>query len=119
MTASVTQGEPNSFRVRHTDSQALAVSGVVKASGGVFYEINGYNGSASTRYVHIYNSATVPADTAIPACVPITVPPFGVFSLSFEHGFQCGAGISWASSTTLQTKTVSGTPDVWTTITYR
>ncbi len=121
MTAIVERGSPGSWTgaVLHNDSQALAVSGVIKASHAVFLEVNGYNNSASTRYFHIYDSATVPADTAIPACVPVVVPPFGVFSLSFAQGLYLGTGLSWASSSTLQTKTVSGTPDLWVTVTYK
>ena len=121
MTAIVERGEPGSSptAVLNNDSQALAVSGVVKASAAVFLEIVGFNNSGSTRYVHIYDSPTVPAEGTIPACVPIVVPSQGVFSLSFPRGLFLHTGLSWASSTTLQTKTVSGAPDIWATITYK
>ncbi len=118
MTAAVYGDEPGGHPAFNSDSQAAATSGVIKASAGVFFEANGYNLTGNTRYFHVYNSATVPTDGAVPALVPVAVPPYGVFSLTFEQGVFFDTGISWACSTGVSTKTLS-TADLWVTITYR
>lgn len=119
MTASVHGDDPGGSVIRHNDSQGLAVSGVIKASACVFFEVLGYNNSGSTRYFQLFDSATVPADTAVPMCAPIGIPAFSAFSMRLENGFRAPAGLSWASSSTLATKTVSVTPDMWVTVTYK
>jgi hypothetical protein len=119
MTAAVYGDKPGGEFVQHVDSQAFATSGVVKATPGVFFEVNGFNSSASTRYFHVYNSATVPGDGAVPACIPITVPPSSPFSFSFaKDGIELDTGISWACSTSFATKTL-GAAEMWTTISYK
>ncbi len=118
MTAAVYGDEPGGHPAYNSDSQAAATSGVIKATPAIFFEANGYNLTGATRYFHVYNSATVPADGAVPALVPVAVPPYGVFSLSFSQGVFFDTGLSWASSTGVATKTLS-TADLWVTITYR
>ncbi len=105
MTAAVYGDEPGGHPAYNNDSQAAAASGVVKASPAVFYEANGYNLTGTT-------------DGAVPALVPVAIPPYGVFSLSFSQGVFFDAGLSWASSTGVATKTLGGA-DLWVTITYK
>ena len=120
MSAIVERSAPGSWTgaIFNSDTQDFAASGVIKATPAVFYEVNGYNSSGSTRYFQIFDSATVPADGAIPACVPVAVPPYGLFSLSFAQGLFLGTGLSWASSSGAGTKAVTGA-DLWVTITYK
>ncbi len=120
MTALVERGAPGSWTgaIFNSDTQSTAASGAIKDGPAVFYEVNGYNASGSTRYFQIFDSATVPADGVVPACVPVVVPPYGVFSLSFAQGLFLATGLSWASSSGLATKTVTGA-DLWVTITYK
>src|SRR5690242_7612676 len=47
-------------------STALEASHIAKASGGNFYGIFGYNSKTTAQFIHCYNSATLPADTAVP-----------------------------------------------------
>lgn len=120
MTAKVYGDKPGGDVAMHNDSQAPATSGVVKAASGVFFEVNGYNTSASTRYFHIFNSTTVPANGAVPACVPIVVSPTSPFSFSFvKDGLYLDTGISWASSTARDTLTITVGADMWATVTYK
>jgi len=119
VTAKIYGDTPGGDFLQHCDSQADVSSQVVKASHGVFFEITGSNNSSSTRYIQIYNSATVPTDGAVPALPPITVPPYGVFSMSFAQGVRFDTGISWASSTTRATKSESGVGDVWAAVSFK
>ena len=118
MTAAVYGDEPGGHPAYNNDSQAAAASGVVQAGPTVFYEANGYNLTGTTRYFHVYNSATVPTDGAAPALIPVAIPPYGVFSLSFSQGVFLDTGLCWASSTGVATKTLGGA-DLWVTITYK
>ena len=112
--------EPGGHFAKHMDSQALQTSGVIVAGPAVFYEVVGFNNSGSTRYFHIYDSATVPADAAIPAMTPLAVGAGGTFSYNFSQaGLALASGLSWASSTTVATKTITGAADMWVTITHK
>lgn len=95
------------------DAQALATGGVIRAAPGVLVEVFGTNNSASIRYVQLFDATAVPADTAVPKVAPIAVPPGSSFSLKLDDGIEFGTGISWASSSTLATKTITGVADVW------
>lgn len=99
------------------ESAALETSSVSKAAAGNLYAVFGWNNNAAVRYFHIYNSATVPADTTVPKiCIPVAAG--GSFSLDLTlYGKQFAAGISWACSTTAATKTL-GAADFWVTLGY-
>lgn len=102
------------------DSQGVATSGVVRAAPGCVMECWGVNNSGSTRYIQFFDSATVPADTAVPVFAPIAVPTGSSFSLRIgDHGHVFATGIAWASSSTLATKTITGAADVWLTVIIR
>ncbi len=121
MTAAVVRGQPGSSptAILNNDSQGLATSGIIKATPAVFLEVNGVNNSGSTRYFQLFNSATVPADTATPFCVPVPVPANSAFSMRFESGLFLSTGLVWASSSTLATKTITLVADMWVTVTYK
>ncbi len=119
MTAKVYGDRPGGDFAQHNDSQAPAASGIVKAAPGVFFEVNGFNTSASTRYFQVFNSATVPSNGAVPAIVPIVVPPSSPFSFSFvKDGVELDTGIVWACSTGFGTLTI-GAAEMWATVTYK
>lgn len=87
------------------NSTALEAQRVVKASAGNIFEISGYTTSAG--FVQIFNSTTVPADTAVPI-ISFAVSANSNFSRKFEKPVRFGTGISVCHSSTQATKTVSG-----------
>ena len=97
---------------------ALAASGVIKASAGKLLGAIGYNDKTSTQFIQIFNSATVPSDTAVPI-FSFVAQSKANFSLDFgtlEDDFD--TGISWSNSSTVGTKTI-GSADCWVTALFR
>jgi hypothetical protein len=92
-------------------STALEASHVLKASAGTLVSLVGYNSKVSAQFIQLHNSATVPADTAVPAYV-FTVPAASNFSLDVPGGIPFTTGISVCNSSTAPTKTV-GAADCW------
>ena len=107
---SVTFTPPLSFDTGGT----LADEGVIRAAAGTLLDVNGYNDSDSVRFFQLFNTIAVPADGAAPATVVIRVPANSNFSISFAdgQGRSFDTGITWASSTTLTTKTITGVADM-------
>jgi hypothetical protein len=93
-------------------SAALEASRIAKATPGTLYGLSGFNNKTSGQYIQIFDSATLPADTAVPIqvqWVPATSPysfDFGVYGRGFA------AGIVACNSSTLATKTI-GAADSW------
>ena len=91
---------------------AYAASLVAKATGGVLYGLAGYNSGVAAQFIQIHDSATLPADGAVPAEV-ITVPPSSNFSIDFgAYGCGFGNGITVCNSSTGPTKTI-GAANCW------
>jgi hypothetical protein len=86
-------------------SAAAEASSVSKASVGVLYGFTFSNANAATRYLQFYNSTTVPADTAVPFAT-FECPSGKTISGEWPKGRYCSAGISWANSSTQNTKTI-------------
>ncbi len=100
------------------DSVALAASGVIKAGAGVLHKIIGVNTLASTQYIQIHNTTTVPADGAVPVIV-IAVAASSNFSIDLApFGKAFSTGICWCNSTTLATKTI-GAANIWLNALYK
>jgi hypothetical protein len=100
-----------------SNSSGLAASLVVKASAGTLYDIVVTNTKASLQYIQLFDSATVPADTAVPiASFPIAASP-QAFVISFQQGMAFSTGIAMSNSSTAATKTI-GSADCLITANY-
>ena len=96
---------PSGTRV---NSAAYEASRVLKATPGTF----GYNSKATAQFIQLFDSATVPADTAVPVAT-FTVPGVSNFSLDVPiTGMPFATGIAVANSSTGPTKT-AGSADVY------
>lgn len=98
-------------------SAALEASNIASAAGGSLISLTGYNSKASAQFIQVHNSATVPANGAVPI-VTFTVPATSNFSLNFTTPMAFGAGIVVCNSSTATTKTL-GSADCFFTIQYR
>ena len=96
-------------------------SGVVRASPGTLIDVNVYNAASAIRFFQIYDTIAVPADGAIPDTMVLQVPPMSHFSFSPGNGQgeTFSTGITFASSTTQLTKTLTGVPDFIVNIAHR
>lgn len=93
-------------------SSAQEASKVIKASAGVLVSLTGYNAKVSAQFIQIYNSTTVPADTAVPI-YSIAVAASSNFAFDLPAiGVPFATGIAVANSSTQATKTV-GSADCW------
>lgn len=101
----------------NSTSVAYEASRVVKASAGTLYSVTGYNSKASSQFIQLHNSATLPIDTAIPV-VLLIVPPYSNFSYSADKfGRFFSNGITICNSSTGETKNI-GLADMWFDIQY-
>lgn len=87
-------------------STAQETSRVLKASAGSLVALTVYNGKATAQFIQIFNSTTVPADTAVPV-YSVTVPGLSNFVFDFQSaGAPFTTGISISNSSTQPTKTI-------------
>lgn len=93
-------------------SSAYEASRVLKASPGTLISLSGYNSRTTNQFVQIYNSATVPADTAVPIATFIV---YAQSNFSYDvpvTGLPMTTGISVSNSSTGPTKTI-GAADIF------
>lgn len=101
----------------NSTSAALEASRIAKASAGRLWGLSGFN-SGPGQYVQIHDSATLPANGAVPANV-IFVPASSPFAMDWGDvkGRAYAAGITLCNSSTLGTKTI-GAADCWFDVQY-
>lgn len=79
--------------------------------------IYGYNSKASTQFLQIHDSATAPADTAVPV-LPLQLEAQKNFFIDLnDYGVRLSTGLYICNSSTAQTKTI-GSADCWINGTY-
>lgn len=85
---------------------------IIKNSGGVLYNIIGYNSSDNDQFIQIFDSSSLPTDGSIPVII------FKILS-QCNFSFDLGAvgrlfrdGIIICNSSTATTKTI-GASDCW------
>lgn len=97
------------------DSSALEASAVIKAAPGVLYSISGYNNKPTNQYIQVFNSTTVPADTAVPI-IKFEVKGRDNFFYEPSVGRKFTSGVAISNSSTLATKTIGSANCLFTVI---
>lgn len=93
-------------------SSAYEASKVIKNAAGTLLSLVGYNSKASAQWIQVFNSATVPADTAVPI-YSFLVQATSNFALDVPIvGMPFTTGIAVSNSSTGPTKTI-GSADVF------
>ncbi len=95
-----------------------AASLLVKAGPGKLFGVTGYNSKGSAQWIQIHDSATLPAEAAIPK-ITFTVATVANFSIEFgDLGRSFANGIYMVNSSTGPTKTI-GSADIFVDAQYK
>jgi len=101
----------------NASTAAYAASLVVAAGPTRLLRLSGYNAKVSAQFIQLYNTVSLPADTAVPVLV-LTVAASSNFSLDLGmHGKKFGTGLVVGNSSTGATKTI-GSADCWFEVTH-
>lgn len=82
-----------------------------KASAGVLYTLSGFN-SGPAQFIHVYDSAALPAGGAVPSTVLYAAAASNFFIDYGTHGKAFPRGIAVGNSSTGPTKTLAAA-DCW------
>jgi hypothetical protein len=95
-------------------SSAYEASHILKSTTGTVISIVGYNSKGSAQFIQLHDSATLPADTAVPVYT-FTVAATSNFSIDVPiTGIPFTNGIVICNSSTGPTKTI-GSADIFVT----
>ena len=101
----------------NSSSVAYETSRIAKAVGGNLYGFSGYNSKATAQFIQLHDSATLPADAAVPVAI-FSIPGLTNFSFDFgSYGKKFLNGITLCNSSTGPTKTI-GSADCWFDVRY-
>lgn len=94
----------------HTTAAANQLQ--AKSSAGVLFSVSGYNGSTADQYIQVHDTASTPANGALPM-KSFLVKANSQFSFDFagSHGVAVTAGIYVCSSSSRDTKTIGVATD--------
>ncbi len=98
-------------------STTYEASHVFKASPGRLIWLTVYNSKGTAQFVQIFNSATVPADTAVPLATFTVAASSSLTIILPARGLPCTTGISVSNSSTGPTKTIGSADCFFTAIT--
>ena len=102
----------NSGSCRNATTTVYANSLIAWQGPGRLFGLSGYNSKVAAQFIQIFDSATVPADGAVPVVV-ISVPTAASFQfLLTDYGRLFYNGITIVNSSTGPTKTI-GAADCW------
>ncbi len=104
----VTGGEPVAVAIptaTPVSSIAYEASHVLKNAAGVLIAVVGYN-SGGAQFIQLFNSATVPADTAVPVLVQAVAATANFVINVPITGLPFSTGIAISNSSTGPTKTL-------------
>jgi hypothetical protein len=86
---------------------SLVASRVISASPRKLWFLYGRNGSASDRYIQIFDASALPADASVPSVAAIKVPAGEHYSFCPPGGLDFNYGICVCTSSTEATKTIA------------
>ena len=101
------------FKTTRTTVAAATKSSIISAVSVVLVDIQIENVTAGAKFVQLFNSATVPADTAVPDYC-FTIAASGQLNITMNGAPESfDTGLVIVSSSTQATKTISATDDLF------
>ncbi len=111
--ADFTFGEKGTIWPLSKYSNAYSTNLVVKTGPGVLYGFSVFNSKASTQYILLFDTNTVPADGVTSLVIPFPVATLSTLNVSYgTAGRPFNVGCVLVNSSTANSKTV-GSADCW------